>query len=363
MGKPAARTGDMTAHGGTITGPGCLTVLIGGMPAACVGDMHTCPMATPGTPPIPHVGGPITLGSTGVRIGGKPAARMGDMAVCVGPPSSIILGCMTVLIGEAGGGGGSGAGGGGAGAGGGSAAAGAVTSAAIAGQAPQTNQAAESYLDVSFEDKAKLPIAGIGYELKDPDGAVSAGVLGGQVKRTGVPQGSYDINLRGIVNAQWSTRETETGKAVDMVVDTVGVDNGEKATIDIFVRDSNFGDQRLASQEAEAQNNQVKSSWTMEVDEKYLKICDLKDTSKHSSRPFFFFKVAIKELTGQSCFLYYKDKIEIELKDPDGNALANKPYTATLPIGEIIEGKSDGQGKVKIENMAPGRIKIKFNKK
>ena len=28
-------------------------------PAARVGDMHACPMQTPGTPPIPHVGGPI----------------------------------------------------------------------------------------------------------------------------------------------------------------------------------------------------------------------------------------------------------------------------------------------------------------
>ncbi len=48
MGKPAARIGDMTAHGGVITGPGCPTVLIGKMPAATMGDMHVCPMVTPG---------------------------------------------------------------------------------------------------------------------------------------------------------------------------------------------------------------------------------------------------------------------------------------------------------------------------
>jgi uncharacterized Zn-binding protein involved in type VI secretion len=29
-GRPAARLGDMTAHGGVITGPGVPTVLIGG---------------------------------------------------------------------------------------------------------------------------------------------------------------------------------------------------------------------------------------------------------------------------------------------------------------------------------------------
>ncbi|HLV32716.1 MAG TPA: PAAR domain-containing protein, partial [Chitinispirillaceae bacterium] len=59
MGKPAARVGDMTAHGGMITGPGVPNVLIGGMPAATMGDMHVCPMVTPGVPPVPHVGGPL----------------------------------------------------------------------------------------------------------------------------------------------------------------------------------------------------------------------------------------------------------------------------------------------------------------
>lgn len=105
-----------------------------GKPAARVGDMHVCPMLTPATPPIPHVGGPIlppgvptvliggmpaatmssmctcvgppdtvVLGSTGVFIGGKPAARMGDTCAHGG---TIMVGCPTVLIGEAGGGGG-----------------------------------------------------------------------------------------------------------------------------------------------------------------------------------------------------------------------------------------------------------------
>ncbi len=97
MGKPAARLGDPTAHGGSIV-IGCPTVLIGGMPAARIGDMHVCPMVNPG--PVPHVGGPISLGSAGVFIGGMPAARVGDMAVCTGPPDTIAMGCPTVLIGE-----------------------------------------------------------------------------------------------------------------------------------------------------------------------------------------------------------------------------------------------------------------------
>ena len=62
--------------------------------------MHTCPMVTPGLPPIPHVGGPISgPGAPTVLIGSLPAARVGDMATCVGPPDAIIKGSATVLIG------------------------------------------------------------------------------------------------------------------------------------------------------------------------------------------------------------------------------------------------------------------------
>ena len=62
------------------------TVLIGGMPSACIGSAVTC------------VGPPdsIVAGSGTVMIGGKPAARMGDSCAHGG---KITLGCMTVLIG------------------------------------------------------------------------------------------------------------------------------------------------------------------------------------------------------------------------------------------------------------------------
>jgi uncharacterized Zn-binding protein involved in type VI secretion len=66
-------------------------------PAARVTDMHTCPMVT-GV--VPHVGGPILPPACPtVLIGALPAARVGDMATCVGPPDVIALGSMTVMIG------------------------------------------------------------------------------------------------------------------------------------------------------------------------------------------------------------------------------------------------------------------------
>lgn len=68
--------------------------------AARVTDMHSCPMQTPGIPPVPHVGGPINgPGEPTVLIGKLPAAVLGDGCICVGSPDSIAQGSTTVMIG------------------------------------------------------------------------------------------------------------------------------------------------------------------------------------------------------------------------------------------------------------------------
>lgn len=72
--------------GGPVLGPGVATVLIAKLPAAVLGDNAVC------------VGPPDTIvqGSVSVMIGGKPAARLGDSTAHGG---SIAVGCPTVLIG------------------------------------------------------------------------------------------------------------------------------------------------------------------------------------------------------------------------------------------------------------------------
>jgi uncharacterized Zn-binding protein involved in type VI secretion len=189
MGKPAARLTDMHVcpmvtpglppipHvGGPITGPGCPTVLIGGMPAAVMGDMCVC-VGPPDT---------IILGSVGVMIGGKPAARMGDSCAHGG---TIVLGCPTVLIGEVG------SGGGGAAVLGGSAdqvaaspaikkpeqvvailnnAALAEAAAAGDGLAPK---ASEKDITAQFTliDDAEKPVSDVEYEIETSDGTIHTG--------------------------------------------------------------------------------------------------------------------------------------------------------------------------------------------
>ncbi|MCP5519591.1 MAG: PAAR domain-containing protein [Verrucomicrobiales bacterium] len=89
---PAARVGDLSNHGGTLTGPGVATVLIAGQPAAVVGDLHVCPLPPPGH--LPTVS-PFPAGSATVMVGGRPVLRVGDVCLC---GASAAVGAPTVMI-------------------------------------------------------------------------------------------------------------------------------------------------------------------------------------------------------------------------------------------------------------------------
>lgn len=89
----AARVGDTTNHGGTITGPGVTTVLIGKKPAAVVGDMHVCSLPPTGHQPTASA---FPSGSGTVKISGRAAIRTTDSCIC---GAMAAVGELTVQIG------------------------------------------------------------------------------------------------------------------------------------------------------------------------------------------------------------------------------------------------------------------------
>ena len=79
MGFPAARLGDMTVTGDTISGPGAPMVLIMGQPAACAGDAVAGNACT----------GAIVMGSPTVLASGRPLARTTSPVAGVNPYTGV----------------------------------------------------------------------------------------------------------------------------------------------------------------------------------------------------------------------------------------------------------------------------------
>lgn len=317
---------------------GAPNVLIGGQPAARMGDMHVCPMMNPGVPPPPHVGQQIIMGSPTVLICGQMAARMGDPVMCSGPPDSIIGGCPNVLIGESA-----------------SAGAGAMVSAAAAGGGVKGEKVEGHFLDVTFVDKAGLPIKGVDYKIKSPSGEETMGTLSGPIKKMGIPQGNYEIQLKAIISAKWSKKEARDGETVKLHTEAIGFDPGAKAKFEIWEKNANKADTLINTiVNIPLQNDKAETSWQYTWSDNQL------DSVNGYSTPAFYFMVHIAGLTQRSNVLNYKDYVELWLKDAEDNPVANAKYRVFLSSGEIREGSLDSNGYKKIEKVPPGKWRAEF---
>ncbi|UCD62546.1 MAG: PAAR domain-containing protein [Candidatus Zixiibacteriota bacterium] len=346
MGKPAARMGDQTAHGGVIT-KGEPTVMIGGQPAARQTDMHTCPLVNPGTPPPPHVGGPILMGSPTVLIKGLMAARVGDSCQCSGPPDSIVMGCNTVLIGE------SSAGGAGAGQSG--------SGKAETGTSTGTDEKEEHFIDAKVVDKGGKPITGAQYKLKDPDNVETISTLAGRVKKSGVKEGQYELSISGIKNVKWEKTEAKAGDTVKMIAETVGFGSDAKATFQVFQKDFNRADAPRATVDGvEVSGDKAETEWTFEYTEGEDEPEIGHATTNRYSYPRFYFTVTIDQAKATSGLLKLTDDLEIELKDDEGNAKADEPYKVYLASGEVRSGTLDKDGKATEKGVPPTRNQVVF---
>jgi hypothetical protein len=266
----------------------------------------------------------------------------------VGPPDTIIPpGCPTVIIGSGGGGGG-GAGSGGGGAGG-------ASSAGVEIEAGH-------YLDVKFVDKGGKPICGVEYLIKTPSNEIWRGALTGRIRRNGIAAGNYEITLKAITKAEWDPPQLSAGGKVKLKVETSGIDSGARSKLEIWERNAGKADKLIHTiDDRRVSGDKIEAEW-----ERRYRDPEDEDDGEQAQRPNsysspqYYFTVEVDGILGRSPLLTYRDFIEIELKDVEGNPIADEEYILTLPDGSIRQGRVDRNGYAKEERIAPGKCLIRF---
>lgn len=351
MGKPAARMGDTSAHGGTII-LGNPTLLVGKMPVSTMGDMHVCPMCTG---PVPHVGGPITLGSVGVLMGKKPGARISDISVCVGPPSMPVVGCFTVLIGEVG-----------SGSQAGSAAAAAAAQAAKAlgpkgieafplSEPPGPVEAHD--IQIEFTDSAGKPLSGVVYHIKDPDSKdiVGASTLDGKAYHDGyAAKGKFELTVKTLADLKWGKAESGMKEAIPFSAKADAFEDGVEAAVMIF--EECGGERRLLeSLQLKVSGEKISGEWKWK--KSYL---PPEGSGPKSDSPVYTFQIVAGGLVGVSGPLKLKDTLTVKVTDPEGTAKKQLDYEIHLANGQLKTGALDDSGKVSVADLAPGYYKVRL---
>ena len=346
MSQPAARLGDMTAHGGVVT-TGNPTVLINGQPAATVGDLHACPLCSPG----PHVGGPVLLGAPTVLIGGRPAARVGDTCACAAPaPDVIVSGSPNVLIGAASGAGTAAA----------TAAAASAASASVRPGTPGTGTSARPlspWVGVGYADPSGRPVAGWAYHAEGGadarDGAVGTG---GQVWCDGLAGGgAVDVGLVGVYGCRWERAEARVGEPVGMSARCAGVEDGAFAAFEVY---------RVATDPGGAVERAL--VWTrlgevaggrVEALEPFVEPDE--PVEDEATAVWYEVEAVVEHVhRARGGALRLRDDIALRVLDEEGEPVRDLPHEVRVAVGEVHGLQTDRGGAAGISDVQPGRYRV-----
>jgi hypothetical protein len=187
----------------------------------------------------------------------------------------------------------------------------------------------------------------------------SSGHLAGQIQRNSVPEGMYQIYLKGFTSAKWSQTKADVNDNLTMEVGCEGVESGTKASFRIYERNSNHPDVIIDQVDAQVNGKAISAQW------KYPK--DRWAKAKPPQRPLmpsYFFECVCKSLTHtiRSGLLQLTATINITVLDENNKAVANEPYEMFMATKEFIQGKTDVNGKISIQKKSLGCHLIRFPK-
>jgi hypothetical protein len=163
-----------------------------------------------------------------------------------------------------------------------------------------------------------------------------------------------------ISNAQWDKKEARRGDMLKLTADVKGAREGSEAEIEIWEHDSDEAHDLITKFPVIVKNNKVESEWEYEYYDDTDDIPTEEETEKGYNPPEYFFKVKVNGAEGKSALLEFKDWIEIELTDDDGEPVPNEKYILHLADGSKKEGTLDDTGRITVEDVPPGAYHVEF---
>ena len=185
----------------------------------------------------------------------------------------------------------------------------------------------------------------------------SSGHLAGQIQRNSVPEGSYQIFLKGFTSAMWSQIKADINDSLTMDVGCEGVESGTKASFRIYERNGNHPDVIVDAVDSQVNGKKISAQW------KYPK--DRWAKAKPPKRPLlpsYFFECSCLGDTIRSGLLRLTTTINVTVLDENNKAVSNEPFNLFLSTKEIRPGTTDGSGKAKFQKIPLGCHQIKFSK-
>ncbi len=170
-----------------------------------------------------------------------------------------------------------------------------------------------------------------------------------------------------LVKMQWDKKEARRGDILKLQAEFEQIEEEAEATVIIMEYDQDGNHDKIATIPTTIKDRKLDLQWEYEYHEDTDEIPtdeEMKKYGKSYNPPEYFFVVLIDGARfgeeQESGLLEFKDWIEIELVDNEGNSIPDEQYTLHLPDGTQKQGRLDQNGQAMIEGLPPGGVTIEY---
>lgn len=170
-----------------------------------------------------------------------------------------------------------------------------------------------------------------------------------------------------IKKMQWDKKEARRGDIVRLQAELDRVEDEIEVVVIIYEYDLDGNHDKVVSIPTTMKKKKLDLQWEYEYHEDVDEIPtedELQQFGKKYSHPEYFFVIEIGGVElgkkQESGLLKFKDWVRIELRDQDGKPVPNEKYNLILADGTQKDGKLNGDGFAKIEDVPPGEYYVIF---
>ena len=170
-----------------------------------------------------------------------------------------------------------------------------------------------------------------------------------------------------LVKMQWGQKEARRGDVVKIQAEFEGVADETEVFVIIKEYDQDGSHDKIVTIPTTITNRKIDLDWEYEYHEDVDEIPTDEEKKKYGKKynpPEYFFIVDIdgyklgKEQ--ESGLLEFKDWVELELIDEEGNQKPNEEYIIHLPDGTQKKGNLDSKGYAKVKDIPPGKFTVEY---
>lgn len=170
-----------------------------------------------------------------------------------------------------------------------------------------------------------------------------------------------------VTNMKWGQKEARREDVIKLSADIEGVPDETEVMIYIYEYDQDRAHDFITKFPYRVKSKKIEAEWEYSYHEDTDEIPtdeEMKEYGKSYNPPEYFW---VGEIGGkrfgdkqESGLLEFRDWIEIELIDEEGNPIAGAEYVLNLPDGEEKKGKLNSQAYIKEEDVPPGKCQVSF---